>query len=106
MYRSSSHRAKAAVEGTLDGEAGNVLLTRKSRAKDRSCFTIDGPFRIELDDLAGEVLASLDPHWLTQISAPAGAVERSEDRQRASAPYCEKPTEDQFTIRNCGADFW
>ena len=67
---------KPAVEGTLDGEAGNLLLTRKSRAKDRSCFTIDGPFRIEVDDLEDDVLASvLDPHWLIQISVPAGAVE-------------------------------
>ena len=37
------------------------------------------------------MLASvLDPHWLIQISVPAGAVEADlKDRQRASAPYCE-----------------
>jgi hypothetical protein len=38
------------------------------------CFTVDGPFEVEVDDLEEQVIASvLDPHWLTQISVPAAA---------------------------------
>lgn len=39
-----------------------------------NCFTIDGPFEVEIDDLEEKVIASvLDPQWLTQISVPAAA---------------------------------
>jgi hypothetical protein len=69
-------RKSFVVEGTLTGEAGSVLIAKKSKGHDRSCFTIDGPFRIEPEDVEEEVIAHvLDPHWLTQISVPASAFE-------------------------------
>jgi len=65
-----------AVEGKLGGEAGNVLISKKSKGHDHHCFTIDGPFRIEPEDVSDEVIAHvLDPQWLTQISLPASAFE-------------------------------
>ena len=69
-------RNRFAVEGKLNGDAGNVLIARKSKDKAHPCFTIDGPFQIEIEDLEEEVSAHvLDPHWLVQISVPAAAFE-------------------------------
>ncbi|HKE60285.1 MAG TPA: hypothetical protein VKB46_26415, partial [Pyrinomonadaceae bacterium] len=60
------------VTGALTGDA-NVLITRKNQ-KDSFCFTVDGPFQVEIEDLDERVIASvLNPVWLTQISIPAGA---------------------------------
>ena len=68
-------RESFAVEGTLDGEGGNVFIAKRSKGHDPSCFTIDGPFRIDPEDVEEEVIAHvLDPHWLTQISVPASAI--------------------------------
>ena len=74
MSKSSSGlRDRFVVNGALTDE-GNVLISKKSRNQQHPCFTIDGPFHVELDDLDEQVTAAvLDARWLTQISLPAAA---------------------------------
>ena len=53
----------------------NVLVMRDTALKANPSFTIDGPFRVEPDDLEDEIIArTLHPQWLMQVSIPAGAT--------------------------------
>jgi len=81
------------VTGTLGNEA-NVLVTRQTASKTHSSFTVDGPFKVELDDLTDEIVAAtLDPKWLVQISAPASAtktdLKAAKDMARFIAESCQ-----------------
>lgn len=69
----ASHQVFQPV-GSL-GEKSNVLVMRNTATKANPSFTIDGPFQVEPDDLAEEIVArTLHPQWLVQISVPASAT--------------------------------
>ena len=81
------------LTGTLGNDA-NVLVTRQTAVKTQASFTVDGPFEVELDDLADEIIAStLEPKWLLQISVPAGAskadLKAAKDVARFIAESCQ-----------------
>ena len=80
------------LEGELAGEAGNVLVTRAAPYTD--AFTVDGPHRIETEDLSEAVAAAaVAPRWLVQINIPIGAskqVRAAADRMaRQLARSCQ-----------------
>ena len=62
------------VGGTFVSGNGFVLIKRQTKAGEIPCFTIDGPFQVEVEDIEEEMMAAVsDPHWLIQISIHAGS---------------------------------
>jgi hypothetical protein len=79
-----SHRHSVASQASrprdaLAGEAGNVLVLRRKRDDRIPILTVDGPFRVESDDLADPVVdAVVAPRWVVQLSIPAGRTKGDE----------------------------
>lgn len=74
VMRFLSEKTEFFMEGTLSAD-GNLLVGRHLKSGDRPCFTVDGPFAIEPDDLAEALMSAvLAPKWLIQISIPAVAT--------------------------------
>ena len=60
------------TEGSFDPELGNMTVGKVSSSGTMPLFTVDGPFRIDIDDLPESLASSvLAPQWLVQISVPA-----------------------------------
>lgn len=62
------------IDGRLSAGSGNIVVSKVKRGEPVPIFTLDGPFRIETEDiddpLAGLVLA---PQWLVEINVPSAS---------------------------------
>ncbi|NNC78064.1 MAG: hypothetical protein HKN77_08895 [Woeseiaceae bacterium] len=72
----SSRRGHFLIDGNLEVGSGNLMVSAEKRGASVPIFTLDGPFKVEIEDiddpLVGLVLA---PQWLTEISIPAASTQ-------------------------------
>ena len=64
------------IDGHLQAASGNVVISKDKRGESVPIFTIDGPMRVETEDVDDQLLGLvLAPQWLVEINIPSASTQ-------------------------------
>ena len=79
------------IDGRLQAGSGNIVVSKEKRGESVPIFTLDGPFRIEIEDVDDPIVGLvLAPQWLIEINIPSASSQAEHRLARSLAVQLAK----------------